>query len=186
MDDTLHRITWTADANPFKTLCDRSDPLATEFVPQDAEDATEICTANGQMTWNDAKRWMEHLNAANYKGYDDWRLPSTETDSDCYRDSSCPESEMSGLYYLILGNQRGGEDSECFIWRSLGDYSGAGFDENYCLVIPGPFSNIQPYVYWSGTVHPDWGDMFFFQFKFGKLDSDNPENLFHVWPVRSH
>ena len=32
---------------------------------------------HGRMTWNTAEQWIAAMNAANYKGYHDWRLPAT-------------------------------------------------------------------------------------------------------------
>ena len=74
------------------TLWDRGDGLIYDDVLGITwlQDVTLAATENfgvsgvissglgeGQMTWDTAQIWIDAMNAANYKGYDDWRLPRT-------------------------------------------------------------------------------------------------------------
>ena len=159
IQDRVTGTIWTRDANLFKTLCDAGDPLAVDLQPQDAKDASEICARGGEMSWNDAKLWLELLNDNQYQGFSNWRLPTTEIDPTCI--GRCDNSEMGQIYYRRLSNHSALENS-------------------------GPFNNLQPDSYWSATLHPQWEDAFFFVFEGrGIQDSDNFENPFHVWPVRT-
>lgn len=103
--------------------------------------------ANGSMTWDTAQSLITAMNAANYLGYNDWRLPST-TDTgtpgcnystngtDCGYNSI--GSEMAHLYYNELGNK--------------GFYNTLGVVQaGYGLVNTGPFTNFKSDAYWSGT-----------------------------------
>ena len=110
-----------------------------------------------------ASRWIEAMNAARYKGYDDWQLPkaspvngNTWNDSLSYNGStdnayniSAPGSAYPGshtyplahLHYRSLGNQG---------WYDLnGDRNvqGCPIGINGCLRNTGPFINMQPGIY---------------------------------------
>lgn len=77
---------------------------------------------DGRMDWNTAMGWADSLIFA---GYDDWVLPVS--DASC-TDYNCTDSEMGHLYYEELGNSAGGP-----------------------LNNTGPFVNLMPDAYWSGT-----------------------------------
>lgn len=179
--DLAQGIVWLRDGNIFKTLCDAGSEISKGFQPVYAASAEEICADNGAMTWFDANLWVEYLNELNYAGYNTWRLPEVDTDPLC-SEGSCTNNEMGALYYNGLNNIDGDLptfESTCFLWTG---YYAAEF---HCLLNLGPFTNIQRAPYWLGTQHPVWLDYYFFMFSFGGLDSDNPENLFHVWPIAS-
>lgn len=62
---------------------------------QDANYAmTSGYDGDGKMNWDNAKTWAENLN---YKGYTDWRLPTSDTSCS---GSNCAGSEMGHLYYV--------------------------------------------------------------------------------------
>jgi hypothetical protein len=179
--DKEQDLVWVRDANLFKTLCTEGSEILLAFQPLDAESPTEICERNGAMTWNDANLWVEHLNQSNYAGYSAWRMPTVNVDSIC-DGGGCVDHEMGTLYYESLDNLDGqGDDDEAAEHRL---WSGRSCNAQ-CLFNHGPFNNIQTRPYWLGTLHPIFGDYYFFIFSFGDLDSDNPENRFHVWPVSS-
>ena len=108
--------------------------------------------ADGTMNWTTAQTWITAMNTANHLSYSDWRLPATlQPDPSCSSQSggieswgyNCSGSEMGHLYYTELGNPSG--------------ISGGNQLNN-----TGPFSNLRPSHYWSGTEYafdPDkaWG-----------------------------
>ena len=119
---------------------------------------------DGTMTWQTAQLWIAAMNTANYLGYNDWRLPTT-TDTctpGCifshggtvlgYNNTNT--SEMSHLYHTELGN------------KGYYDTSGVGPLAGWGLVNTGPFSNLQPGLYWSGT-ESDTGSAWVYGFDFG-------------------
>jgi len=153
-------------------------------------------TAGTPMTWTDANTWIASLNSANYKGYNDWRLPDTspvngstlnysfqhDGSSDRGFNMSAPgtlyagstSSEMAYMYYYELGN--------------LGyfDNSGNGPQAGWGLTNTDIFTNLQTRTYWSGTEYAPWAS-FAWSFSFaggGQGDSFmNTET--HAWAVRS-
>ncbi|MBI4843443.1 MAG: DUF1566 domain-containing protein [Nitrospirae bacterium] len=64
------------------------------LIYDDAQNLTWMQDANygGTMTWNEANNWAANLI---FGGYDDWRLPSSDTCAG----SGCTSSEMGYLYY---------------------------------------------------------------------------------------
>jgi hypothetical protein len=106
-------------------------------------------TPNGSMDYANALQWVDALNGLNeglgYLGHNDWTLPTTPTypatDPTCPATGphgnsfgfGCMGSDMGSLFYLSLRLQY----------------------PNTAVPIPnnmvGPFSNFQPYLYWSCT-----------------------------------
>jgi hypothetical protein len=101
----------------------------------------------GPMTWHDAKAWAESLV---YGGYDDWRLPATVAgplvfgyDGTTTAGFNITTSEMGHLFHEELGN--------------VSYFDTFGNEQpGWGLANVGPFTNLQPYVYWSGTESSDW------------------------------
>jgi hypothetical protein len=121
----------------------------------------------GVMQWGTADAWINAMNAANYLGYSDWRLPtvaplrgvaggfnynpSFDGLSDVGYNQSAPgtvfagstASEFAYLFHNSLGNL-----SYCS-QASVGTCTpqpGGG------LTNTGPFTNLNPAIYWTGTV----------------------------------
>lgn len=91
---------------------------------------SETIQANGKMSWDTAQRWIAAMNAANYLGYHDWRLPTSDICG-----FNCTGSEMGHLFYNELGG----------VWNQ--SISTTHNNANYAL-----FHNIQSEApYWSGT-----------------------------------
>ena len=69
--------------------------------------------SDGAMQWNTAKNWIFAMNAANYLGYNNWRLPSPINLSGihryapCYTSYNCTEIELGHLFYIELGGTAG-------------------------------------------------------------------------------
>jgi hypothetical protein len=72
---------------------------------------------NGKLTWTDANAWIGFLNAENFLGFDDWRLPRARPiDPPGYNisglpdvgyDITSPRNDLSYLFYTELGNSSG-------------------------------------------------------------------------------
>jgi hypothetical protein len=150
--DTGLDITWLADANYAKT---------------------SGYDADGLMTWSQANAWAAQLDI---NGYANWRLPtvepingasfnysySTNGSSDVGYNITSPNSELAYMFYVNLGNPGyftpAGEVSSCYV----------GFPNatNTCLDSVGPFSNLQPGVYWSATEYAPYPSLAWFFFMY--------------------
>ena len=131
--DTNLYVTWLADAN----------------LPATEKLGVSNINADGSMNFATAVEWVNALNAMNggagYLGHSNWTIPTTPiNDSTCRASGpngnfgfNCRKSAMGSLYYLSLGLNY--PDSAVPI-------------PNY---IVGPFTNFQPYLYWSDTANPD-------------------------------
>lgn len=172
---------------------------------QDANYAQTIgYSHDGKLLWGDAKSWVANLSyfdAVRNVTYTDWRLPSinplngvsynysymTDGSTDEGFNISAPNtlyagsttSELAYMFYVNLNNQgrftQGGADSGCYVSPS-----------NTCLGTVGPFSNLQPYVYWSGMENPlhPTNSAWVFQIGEGGQGTSSTENYFYVWAVR--
>lgn len=162
--DTGLNITWLADANYAKT---------SGYAPAES-------IVGGLMTRAEATTWAANLSfndGANI--YDNWRLPTvkpvnntsfnysfaTDGSTDDGLNITSPNSEMAYMFYVNLGN--------------LGYYTPAGavsgcntsYIGNTCLVNVGPFANLQPYKYWSGTQYST-SDYLMWRFNMGNGSQD--------------
>jgi hypothetical protein len=167
-DDVLD-ITWLADAN---------------LVASNTFGVTGIDPA-GYMTWAEAGEWIAAMNTANYLGVNTWRLPTVTdtgtpgcdyayTGTDCGFNVDLSTGEMAHMFYSTLGN--------------LGYYdtSGSGPQPGWGLSNTGPFSNLQPYFYWSGTtLAPSPSNAWYFRFIVGSQVTDGKGFSFYAWAVSS-
>ena len=137
--DTNLKVTWLANANL----------AATQTF------GVKNINANGSMNYATAVQWVAAMNALNggigYLGHNNWTLPTTPAiDPSCGSTGpngnsfgfGCMNSTLGSLFYQSLALQY----------------------PNTAVLIPnnavGPFSNFQPYLYWSGqldTVNPGLG-----------------------------
>lgn len=180
--DTVLNITWLADAN---------------LAASNTFGVTGINT-NGKMTWAKANEWIGAMNAANYLGVNTWRLPevnpvngSSFNYSLSYNGSTdrgynqseqgtayagSTGSEMAHLFYNTLDNK--GYCTPSSIYPSCTVQSGWGLSNR------GPFSNLQPNLYWSGTTYaPNPRLAWLFNFGFGRQDHFNKSNGLYAWAV---
>lgn len=141
--DTDLNITWLSNANLAAT---NTFGLATDVnLGTDIYGYQSIINSyGGTMTWGGAQKWIAAMNAANYLGFNDWRLPTTlQPDASCVFQGpggsggyNCTGSEMGHLFYTELGGLAG---------QSIATTHNA----NYSL-----FQNVESnpnYSYWSGT-----------------------------------
>lgn len=172
-------VTWLVDAN---------------LAQSESFDVSGIL-ADGRMTWDKANEWIAAMNAAGYLGYADWRLPivvdaglpgcdSGYDGGDCGFNVDQAGSEMAHLYHGELGNLA--------YFDTNGAPSGCGDAPAYCLVNTGPFANLQPEYYWSGTAYPvdaDAGDedekAWYFYFAGGNQDATYKNYGLYVLALRS-
>jgi hypothetical protein len=158
--DTDLNITWQADA---------SLAISNTFG------VAGINPISGQMDWFTAQNWLSAMNAANYLGFNDWRLPTTlYPDPTCDSVSggvNCTGSEMGHLYYNEIG---GVANQDIDITHN----------SNYEL-----FQDIQANYYWSGTEYTQSpndpnGSAWRFYFYGGVQIQSDKADVNAVWAVR--
>jgi hypothetical protein len=117
-------VTWLVDANLAATE---------RFGLENAE-----IGASGSMTYRAAERWVKRMNERRYLGRDDWTLPATPDEDD-----TC---ERRHAHTFGFGCRRGalsGLNTRALAWPAT------------AVPLPpgpvGPFRNLQPYLYWSGS-----------------------------------
>jgi hypothetical protein len=171
INDTDLNITWLADANYAKTSGYDSD---------------------GRMTWSQANLWIASLNASNYLGYHDWRLPTTEPLNGTAFNYSSSNNGSTDIGYnigaqgTVYAGSTGSEMAHLFFTsfnnksycnpvtstKSICDGPQAGWG----LTNTGPLTNLQPGFYWSGTEYAPYnGYAWGFLFNYG-AQSASPDN----------
>jgi hypothetical protein len=179
--DTVLNITWLADANYAAT----EDYGLAGISPQ------------GQMDLATAGAWIDEMNSANYLGTNTWQLPvanpidgvsydvnfSEDGSTDRARNLSGPgsafagstASQMANLYFNTLGNTStvdvDGDQTAC--WAII---------NSNCLSNTGPFSNLENFIYWSGSASPTSGENFVFSFN-GVQDDRLTSETYLVWAI---
>jgi hypothetical protein len=131
--DTILHVNWLANANLAATP-------NLGFVPA----FSGTIGPNGSMDYSTAVLWVKYLRDNNYLGHSDWTLPTTpHTDPNCSATGPLPHQNSFG-YGCVMS-----EMGQLF-YRSLGLHH-----PNTAVPIlnntVGPFSNFQPYLYWSDT-----------------------------------
>jgi len=144
--DTDLDITWLANGNLAATNTfglETGVSLGTH--PADNSGYDGFIDPVGDMNWPAALLWIDAMNAANYLGYNDWRLPATtQPDNTCSSQTgdvppldyglNCTGSEMGHLFYNELGATAG----ETVLTGDPAELE--------------KFSNsIRTLIYWSGT-----------------------------------
>ncbi len=185
-DDVLN-ITWLADANLADT---------------NAFGVTGIDADNGTMPWAKANEWIGAMNSANYLGVNTWRLPtvsplngSSFNYSWSYNGSTdliynqseqgtayagSTGSEMAHMYYNTLDNQGPCDPVLSTVSSCVAQVDWWG------LANTGPFSNLRPYVYWSGTTYaPDPSSAWHFEFGYGLQGPYDKGYSGYAWAVSS-
>jgi hypothetical protein len=127
-------VTWLADAN----------------LPATQTFGIANINKSGSMDYGTALRWVAAMNAldhgAGYLGHNNWQLPTAPTE-----DHSCARTGLNGESF---GFHCSGSALGSLYYRSL-----ALREPDTAVAIPanrrGPFSDFQPYLYWSGSVAVD-------------------------------
>lgn len=143
-------LLWTGLANA--TFYDRGGGLIYDDVLDVTwYDYSYMGTQGTGATWEESMIWVQGLNVGGVSG---WRLPQTlpvngsdyiyeiryDGSSDFGYNITVPSSEMAYLYDA-LGN----------ISRFKTDGTDLFHEEGWGLTNTGPFSNLHPRLYWSGT-----------------------------------
>ena len=185
----VSNITFTSDANLFKTQADGNANLINQIIAAnngvvfntpniydtprnsgsytlkttDFTEFTYLNTINGQMTWWGAQAWIGYLNKTNYDGYNNWSLPTTDP-TDKFN------SQMGELFYTELGG------------RYLSSIV-SSHNANYNL-----FSNVQSSGYWSSDEYlppsPNFA-AWAFNLSNGLQGSTSKTQVKFAWAVRS-
>lgn len=162
--DTDSNLTWLANANLADT---NTFGLATFVelgsIPGTFRTFSSIIYSDGAMTWGGALKWIAAMNSANYLGYNDWRLPT----SDSCLGLNCTSSEMGHLFYNELGGVANASISTTH-------------NANYSL-----FQNLQSGYYWSGTEFtPDTNYILYQSFYNGYQYINQKDGNFYAMAVR--
>ncbi len=166
--DSAHNVTWLADMNA---------PLSNHFglpVCSGALASSQACiNPNGSLRYTSAAAWVAAMNAANYLGHSNWQLPTTpQVDRNCGRTG--PAGGSFGF-----GCTAGALDS---VYNALGLAAPAT-----AVPIPpntlGPFSNVQPYLYWSQTSAGATQGNASFSFATGWQGANTLPNFLYVLPM---
>ncbi len=111
----------------------------------------------GTMNWSSAMAWANSLNSGSgFAGITNWRLPLA--DPACGTSFNCTASDMGSLYYTALGNTQ---------------FSGPANT--------GPFLNVQPSDYWTGTEYVPGSQAWEFYFGNGLQFTNFESNAFYAW-----
>ena len=170
---SVSNVTWTKDANLFKTLYDANPNLVnqiTAVTPSyndpswgaqcigDGGGIDDFDTATGRVTWWGGIAFTNYLNSINYGGSNQWRLPT---------------SNAIGGYNGTTGNELGQ-----LFYSELGGTAGNNIPDT------ASFINEQAYAYWSGTEYASypccaWG----FDTDVGTQNGYNKYHLSFAWAV---
>ncbi len=165
--DATNSVVWLADAN--LAAAERFGlPVCTP-----ASDTKGCINASGSMTFQAASAWVQAMNAAEYLGHTNWQLP-TSPDSDGTCPFIGPHNESFG--FGCMANAMGSLYSQTLGLKA----------PNTAVPIPinanTPFSNFQPYLYWSGST-PDSSGHGSFSFNSGFQGSNTTPNYLYLLPM---
>lgn len=213
--DSDRNLTWTANANLFKTQANASGNSAAYVqsiidanngLINDGQNlhhlaAGEFDAATGLMSWFGAQAWTSSLV---YGGYSDWRLPSiVDTGrlgcnssfvegTDCGYNADTSSSELAHMYYDNLG-LKGYYDSNHVYQPDYGIYGNGTYNgvdhSSFGQTDIGKVTNLQAGIYWSDKVDP-YPDLFSGAWVFDTVDGYQSNffgkfNSYFAWAVRS-
>ncbi len=162
-------------ANDISWLTDADLPASNRFgVPLCTGTGNQTCVnPSGSMRYDAAVAWVAGMNAANYLGHADWLLPTSPvTDNNCGRVGPNGNSFGFGCTRSALATM----------------YDGLGLSPpNSAVPITtstiGPFSNLQPYLYWSQTTASATSGNATFSFATGWQGANTLPNFLYAWPM---
>jgi hypothetical protein len=135
-------------------------------------------SSDGTMSWDTAQRWIAAMNALNYLGYNDWRLPSFIDPYSWKKIGKnwgyhknwgfrCNDSELGWMFYITVEARPRN--------TILSGYKA----KNLAL-----FNYIQEYAYWLGREESQKRAYCFFTENGYQTTNDKEDEYFHVWAVR--
>jgi len=164
--DGVNNITWLADFNL---------PASNRFtIPLCNPSSTGVrVNTSGSMSYQSAAAWVAAMNAANYLGHSNWQIPTTPM-----LDNRCGKTGPNGNNYGF-GCTAGAYDSLFYDALALKAPATAVPIPNTPV---GPFSNFQPYLYWSQTSQGQAG---YSSFSFGNgfQGANTAPNFLNVLPM---
>ena len=165
---TDQNLTWTADANLFKTMCDAEGGSLPNICPElileiiaEGSPVThtggthdvmsdEFFQPTGQMSWFAANAWVEYLNSIAYGGATNWRLweAAPSSDTNC-SGSFDPVGSVPTQYY---GYGCTGSELGYLYYEEGGAEPRVSQGPPISSLAPlAVFLNRQDAYYWSGT-----------------------------------
>ncbi|NND36623.1 MAG: DUF1566 domain-containing protein [Gammaproteobacteria bacterium] len=195
--DTVLNTTWLRDANFAFTSQFGLTLSASEF-----DDTPGTVGSTGRMTWFNAIAWIAGMNAANFGGVNQWRLPITKPiDFSTSDDANYSYNGIEDRGYNVgapgtgyAGNSTASEMSHMshYTLGNLGYCDPVASSLTYCsplqtgwgITNTGPFDNIKTSDYWSATDYtPVDGSAWLFNFRFGDQDGVNKLVNRYAWAV---
>jgi hypothetical protein len=175
INDTDLNITWLQDANLAAT-----NTFGVAGIPP-----------SGAMLWATANAWIAAMNAANYKGYSDWRLPIvTPVNGNNFNYSLSTNGTTDFGYYTTLVNTTASELPHVF-YNELGNKGSVDVNGRTQLgggvTNTGPFQNLLEAGYWTGAEYGPNPNLFVWAFDaFNGRQVNGGKGAFHTaWAVRS-
>jgi len=173
--DANQGLCWLSDANlagnPFIRAIVPLSPINPDGV------TTPLINPDGTMDYQTALNWVDSLNSFNggngWLNHHDWQLPTTQN-----TDVTCSSHNGGNFGALCTGS-------------ALGNLYNTGLAISYpnsvmprfLSVVP-PFINLQPGIYWTGTVAPDNTGIGTFSFNTGDDGANTTNyNFLHVLPM---
>lgn len=170
---SVSNVTWTQDANLFKTMYDADNSLISQIASVTPSyndpahglqsiDVGDFHISDGRMSWWGGLAFTNYLNIINYGGSSQWRLPSAGANPQFGFNQT--GSELGQLFYSELGGTAGNS-------------------------IPNTptFNNEQSYAYWLATEYaPAPLNAWSFNTVGGLQDVNgklNQGNLVYAWAV---
>jgi Protein of unknown function (DUF1566) len=170
---SVSNVTWTQDANLFKTLYDADNSLISQIASVtpsyndpwwgvqaigDGGAIDDFDTATGRLSWWGGIAFTHYLNSINYGGSNAWRLPISNAIDDY---NGTAGNELGQLFYSELGGTA-----------------------NNNIPNTANFTNEQASVYWSGTEYaPNPNDAWVFNTYYGYQHLNNKFSQDYAWAV---
>jgi hypothetical protein len=153
-------VTWTQDANLFKTMYDADNSLISQIASVTPSyndpswgvqtiDAGDFIISDGRMNWWGGLAFTNYLNSINYGGSSQWRLPSAGANPQFGFNQT--GGELGQLYFNELNRL-------AYPGTNGSDYGILGHGTAGVLTSgnAGPFTNAQTWAYWLATEYaPD-------------------------------
>ena len=180
--DEDRNITWLADAN---LAASNTFGLPTFFGmgahPDDTSGVSGSIGPDGSMNWPGALFWIDAMSAANYLGFNDWRLPTTVVPDYSYTNPfDVPRTDSSG--WNCTGSEMGHMFYDEFGAEKFSNVSTSGDPVELAK-----FINVPDGINWSGTrLDSESGPSQAWGFNFGRADQQSllVDRPYFAWAVR--
>ncbi len=212
--DTDKNITWTSNANLFKTFANSYSQGPGQFVQNlisfnNGEiqglpsvetgvnglyklSVNDFDVTTGKLNWYGAMAWAH---AFNFKGYSDWRLPTAidlgkpgcdyaNSGSDCGPNPDTSHSELAHLYYDEL-SRKSNLNPFTFEYQSDFGIFGNGAETDISGDVA-PFNNVHAFSYWTRGENLFAPNLAWaLSTQFGYQEPINKSAFLYAWLVRT-